>query len=185
MRRTSLVAALLASFAAVVVLAGCQRAPVIESGQAKELLDTWMGNGNKLIEMAEDFPEDKYDYQPTEEVRTFGGMLRHVAAVNFRYVRKAQGREYDPDEFALENFESKAALVDLIKRSYQEGAELIQPATDVQMVEAVENPYGAYTNSRYAYWMQAVEHAAEHYGNLVVYYRLNEMVPPASRQTDG
>jgi len=183
MRRFSSLLAFTAFLA--VGLAGCQKAPVIESGQAKELLDTWMNNGNKLIEMAEEFPEDKYDYQPTKEVSSFGEMVRHIAAANFRYVRQAQGQPYNPDEFAPENFTAKDKIVDLLKKSYQEGAELIQPATDAQMLERVKNPYGDYTTSRYAYWMQAVEHAAEHYGNLVVYYRLNGIVPPASRPSGG
>jgi uncharacterized damage-inducible protein DinB len=171
--------------AAAAALAACQKAPIPPSGQAKELLDSWMNNGNKLIEMAEEFPEDKYDYQPTKEVRSFGEIVRHIAAVNFRYVRQAQGQPYNDDEFAPENFKTKTEIVGLLKKSYQEGAELIQPATDPQMLEAVKNPYGDYTTSRYAFWMQAVEHAAEHYGNLVVYYRLNRMVPPTSRQSDG
>lgn len=185
MRSFSSAVAFIAFFAVAVGLAGCQKAPVIESGQAKELLDSWMNNGNKLIEMAEEFPEDKYDYQPTKEVRNFGEIIRHVAAVNFRYVRQAQGQPYSPDDFAPEKFTAKERIVDLLKKSYQEGAELIQPGTDAQMLEAVKNPYGEYTTSRYAYWMQAVEHAAEHYGNLVVYYRLNGIVPPASRPSGG
>ena len=170
--------------AAAVALAGCQQAPPVESGQAAELLDTWMNQGNKVIEAAMEFPEDKYDYQPTEEVRTFGEMIRHVAAVNFRYVRGEQGRPYNADEFKPENFEGKDDLVRLLQASYQEGAELIEPFTDADMLEAVKNPYQDYTTSRVAYWMQAVEHTAEHYGNLVVYYRLNGIVPPASRPQD-
>ena len=86
-----------------------------------------------------------------------------------------------PAEFAPENFKGKADLAALIKRSYDEGAALLEQAGDAQMVEAVKNPYGDYTNSRFAFWMQAAEHAAEHYGNLVIYYRLNGLVPPASR----
>jgi hypothetical protein len=133
--------------ATAVALAGCQQAPPVESGQAQELLDTWMGQGNKVIAAALEFPEDKYDYRPSEEVRSFGEIIRHVAAVNFRYVRGEQGRPYNSDEF------------------------LIEPFNDADMLEAVKNPYQDYTNSRTAYWMEAVEHTAEHYGNFVVYYR--------------
>lgn len=181
MRRTYFVISSLTFFAVSLGLAGCQRAVLIESGQAQEMLQTWRNNGNKLIEMAQEFPEDKYDYRPTPEVRTFGEIIRHIAAVNFRYVRQAQQKPYYPEEFALENFPGKDDLVSLLAKSYQEGAELIQPLSDAQMIEAVKSPYDDSTTSRYAYWMQAVEHAAEHYGNLVVYYRLNGLVPPASR----
>lgn len=162
-------------------LVGCQREAAVQSGQAKELLETWMNQGNKLIEMAMEFPADKYDYRPTEEVRSFGEIVRHIAASNFRYIRGEQGRPYDADEFKPENFTGKDDYVRLLQRCYQEGAEVLQPENDHEMLEPVKNPYGDYSTSRYAYWMQAVENAAEHYGNLVVYYRLNGIVPPASR----
>ena len=182
MRRESFLRVLVVALVVGFGLAGCQvEAPALQSGQAKELLDSWINNGKKLIEMAEDFPEDKYGYKASEEIRAFGEFIRHIAAVNFRYVRMEQGQEYDPAEFAPENFKGKADLAALIKRSYDEGAALIEQSGDAQIVEAVKNPYGDYTNSRFAFWMQAVEHAAEHYGNLVIYYRLNGLVPPASR----
>lgn len=168
------------------LLAGCTPAPApVESGQARELLETWMGQGNKLIELAEEFPAEKYDYQPTEDVRTFGEMLHHIAVVHFRYIRQEQGRPFDREEFNPEKFTTKEDYVNLLKRAYQEGAELLQPKTDAQMLEPVKNPYGDYTSSRYAFWTQSVEHAAEHYGNLVTYYRLNGLVPPASRSGSG
>lgn len=183
MRRTHLKCVAVGLFALGAGLVGCQpQAPPLESGQARELLETWNNTGKKLIEMAEDFPEDKYDFQPTEEVRSFGQMLRHVAASNFRYVRQAQGREYNREEFAPEKFTNKADIAALVKQSYEEGAELLRQATDRDMIEPVQNPYGDYSTSGYAYWMQALEHAAEHYGNLVVYYRVSGLVPPASRQ---
>ncbi len=58
---------------------------------------------------------------------------------------------------------------------------MLRNFTDEQMVEPVKNPYGDHTNSRFAYWMEAVQHASEHYGKLVVYYRNNNLVPPSSR----
>ncbi|MEE8199755.1 MAG: DinB family protein [Candidatus Acidoferrales bacterium] len=176
-----------ALLASVLGLAGCQREaepPPIESGQAQEMLEGWNYIGQKLIEMAEDFPAEKYDYRPTEEVRSFGEMLRHVAAVNFRYIRQAQGREYEPEEFAPEKFQSKDDIAALIKRSYEEGGLLLEDATDEQMLEPMKNPYGDRSTSGYTYWVQAAGHAAEHYGNLVTYYRLNGLVPPASRRPE-
>jgi uncharacterized damage-inducible protein DinB len=184
MGKHSFFVAVVSIVAGAVILVGCQQAPPVQSGQAEEMLDTWMNQGNKIIEAALEFPPDKYDYRPSKDVRTFGETIRHLAAVNFRYVRGEQGRPYDSEQFKAENFEGKDDLVRLLQASYQEGAELVEPFTDAEMLEAVKNPYEDYTTSRYAYWMQAVEHAAEHYGNLVVYYRLNGIVPPASRPKD-
>ena len=30
-------------------------------------------------------------------------------------------------------------------------------------------------------WLSVIEHSGEHYGQLVVYYRINGLVPPESR----
>jgi len=182
MRKRLCFAAVLGIGALVAALAGCQQAPPVKSGQAKELLNTWMNQGNKVIEAALEFPAEKYDYRPAKDVRSFGEIVRHIAAANFRYIRGEQGRPYNREEFDPENLESKDDLVRLLQVSYQEGAELIEPLTDAKMLEAVQNPYEDYTTSRSSYWREAVEHTAEHYGNLVVYYRLNGIVPPASRQ---
>src|SRR5438552_674561 len=43
-------------------------------------LRVWNDIGRKLIAMAEEFPEDKYDFKPTPEVRTFAEQLLHAAA---------------------------------------------------------------------------------------------------------
>ncbi|MGH9803780.1 MAG: hypothetical protein ACRD4D_01310, partial [Candidatus Acidiferrales bacterium] len=53
--------------------------PTPSPGAAKELLAAWNREGGKLVAMAEDFPEDKYDFKPTPEVRSFGEHLLHVA----------------------------------------------------------------------------------------------------------
>ncbi len=117
MGRSTVRALPVALLASVVGLAGCQREAeplAIESGQAPEMLASWVDHGMMLIEMAEDFPAEKYDYRPTEEVSSFGEILRHVAAVNFRYIRQAQGREYNPEEFAPEKFQTKADIAALV-----------------------------------------------------------------------
>jgi hypothetical protein len=36
-----------------------------------EMLDRWNAIGNKLIAMAQDFPEDKYDFKVQKDERTF------------------------------------------------------------------------------------------------------------------
>src|SRR5713226_9078629 len=50
-------------------------APKPAGGPAQEALTAWNSIGRKLVAMAEDFPEDKYDFKPKPEVRTFAEQL--------------------------------------------------------------------------------------------------------------
>ena|SRR5713226_164249 len=113
-----------------------------------------------FVKAAEEFPEDRYNYRPTEEVRTFGEIIMHVARVNHLTAANALGKEpEDVREFA---FHSKAEAVAKLKKSFEELAEV------VKQKPGKLDP-------------DVLIHTSEHYGNLVVYYRLNGLVPPASR----
>ena len=52
-------------------------------GQSQAVLDTWNDVARKLNTMAEDFPEDKYDFKPTPAQRSFAEQLLHAAGANF------------------------------------------------------------------------------------------------------
>jgi hypothetical protein len=63
-----------AGLAAVFVVAGRAQdsaAPKTPPTPGQVYLSVWNDIGRKLIAMAEEFPEDKYDFKPTPEVRTF------------------------------------------------------------------------------------------------------------------
>ncbi len=47
--------------------------------ELKVVVDSWNDIGRKLIAMAEDFPEDKYDFKPTPAQRSFAEQLLHAA----------------------------------------------------------------------------------------------------------
>ena len=58
------------------------QAPRPALSRADEMLDMWNGIGNKLIAMAQDFPEDKYDFKLQKDERTFALNLLHAAALD-------------------------------------------------------------------------------------------------------
>jgi len=149
----------------------------------EEALADWNEVGRKLIAMAEDFPEDKYWYQPTKETRTFAGMLVHVAAVNYYYTNSVAGREVGKaeDDPPREQYKTKAAVVAFVRKSFADGAGVIKAQGEAGAMKSVKYPFGNKMIHASALWWQGVEHAGEHYGNLVTYYRLNNLVPPESR----
>ena len=135
------------------------------------LLKQWTDISEKVVQLAEQFPEDKYDFKPVAGVRTFGDQLRHVAFWNGYVAKSARGEKADGklNELPKSEYPTKAAVVKALKSSLAEATALLMqgPAT----------PSVKLTNL----WVSFTEHSGEHYGQLVVYYRLNGIVPPASR----
>jgi hypothetical protein len=154
--------------------------PLSPSG---EVLEQWNEIGRKLIAIAEDLPEDRYDYKPNPDSRTFRAVLLHVSASMYYFTDPAQNKkpryEDDPKPADLK-INSKADLVAFVKQCVKDGADVIKAKGDKGMNEAV-NGGGPRLNrvSDLAYGL--IEHSGEHYGNLVVYYRNNGLVPPESR----
>ena len=61
--------------------------------EVKVVLDSWNEIGRKLIAMAEDFPEDKYDFKPTPAQRSFAEQLLHAAGSNYYFTDTVMGRK--------------------------------------------------------------------------------------------
>src|SRR6202030_3131387 len=57
------------------------------------VLAQWNEIGRKLIAMADDFPEDKYDFKPTPPMRSFAEQLLHAAGVNYFFTNPALGQK--------------------------------------------------------------------------------------------
>ncbi len=151
---------------------------------AEEALLMWNSIGRKLIAMAEDFPEEKYDFKPKPEVRTFAEQLLHVAGANYVLLSAVKGTQVGPgtEDPARATYKTKADVVALLKKSVEDGAALIKEKGDAGLAKAVKFPFGNLMVSGSFCISEAAEHSGEHYGQLVVYYRINGMVPPASRR---
>jgi uncharacterized damage-inducible protein DinB len=160
-----------------------EKPPQPAQGPSAEALRVWNGIGRKLITMAEDFPEDKYDFKPQPQMRTFAEQLLHVAGTNYVLLSAVKGSQMGPgtEDPDRKTYRTKADVVALLKKSVDDGAAMIQEIGDAGMSKAVKYPYGNRMVSADFVLMETAEHSGEHYGQLVVYYRLNGIVPPASR----
>jgi hypothetical protein len=135
------------------------------------LLKQWTDIGEKVVQLAEQFPEDKYDFRPVAGVRTFGDQVRHVAFWNGYVTKSARGEKADGklNELPKAEYPNKSAVVKALKSS------LAEATAELKNGPAAPSPKLANL------WVSFTEHSGEHYGQLVVYYRLNGIVPPASR----
>jgi uncharacterized damage-inducible protein DinB len=148
---------------------------------SKVLVDSWNDIGRKLIAMAEDFPEDKYDFKPTPAQRSFIEQLTHAAGANYYFTNTLTGQKPPEGDPKRDQFKSRADLVAFVKKSFADGAAAIQRKGDKGINDLVVDPFGhqQYRVVDLAYGF--IEHSGEHYGQLVVYYRLSGLVPPESR----
>lgn len=150
-------------------------------GPSGAVLDQWNDIGRKLIAIAEDLPEDKYDYKPNPESRTFVGNLLHAAGSMYFFTDPAQGQKPRfGDDPKRDELKTKAQVVAFVKKAVQDGADVIKAKGDAGMASTI-NAGGPrlYRIDELAYGL--CEHSGEHYGQLVVYYRANGLVPPESR----
>ena len=158
------------------------RAQTATPKPADELLAAWNYVGRKLITMAEDFPEDKYDFKPAPQSRTFAAQLLHVAGTNYAYVNALSGKKMGPEDNdpSRSVYKTKADVAAVLKKSFADGAALIKAHSD-QLTRIITDPDSGRPSSELISWLNDCEHSGEHYGQLVVYYRLNGLVPPESR----
>jgi dienelactone hydrolase len=161
------------------------QAPSPARSRSDEMLDRWNGIGNKLIAMAQDFPEDKYDFKVQKDERTFAQNLLHAAALDFVLIRRVSGSNVGPDFGQGDNpsrdvFKTKADVVKFVQEAVADGAQVIQQQGDAGL-DNTSKFFGNRLAHNSSIWAFAIEHSGEHYGQLVVYYRANNLVPPDSR----
>ena len=164
-------------------------APTPARSRAEETLEWWNQIGNKLIAMAKDFPEDHYDFKVQKDQRTFAQNLLHVAAIDYFLISKVSGTKVGPDfgkDFenpSREVYKTKADVVKLLQQAVADGATAIQQQGDAGLDKTT--PFAWETGKHVVHnsyiWITAIEHSTEHFGQLVVYYRANNLVPPESR----
>jgi pimeloyl-ACP methyl ester carboxylesterase len=145
------------------------------------LVGQWNEIGRKLMAIAEDLPENQYEYKPNPQSRSFVQQLLHAAGSMYYFTDVAQGKQarYGDDPPQSE-WVTKDDVVGFVSRCVKDGADLLATKEDAGLNEGVND--GSPQLVRLvdlAY--RVIEHSGEHYGQLVVYYRINGMVPPESR----
>jgi hypothetical protein len=189
MKRSSLAFVAVTLLAAVALSLHSQtqnQAPGPARSRSDEMLDRWNDIGNKLVVMAKDFSEDKYDFKLQKDQRTFAQNLLHAAALDFVLIRRVSGSNVGPDFGAGDDpsrdvFKTKADVVNFVQEAVADGAHVIQEQGDAGL-DSTSKFFGNRLAHNSSIWTFAIEHSGEHYGQLVVYYRANNLVPPDSRR---
>lgn len=139
-----------------------------------------------FVGLAEAMPAEKFAFKPTDgefkEARTFGEQVKHVACANFAFFMEIE-KKAPPADCATGGpspAKSKAELLTYLRESFDYAQGVLRTMTSANALEPAGGPYGG-ESTRLGLTTLAVWHASDHYGQLVVYLRMNGIVPPASR----
>ena len=144
---------------------------------------------------AEAMPADKWDYRPAPnsfkeekpeygppQVRTFAEQVKHVACSNFAFAAELDGTKPPDacDKGGPSPAKTRAELLTYLRDSFAALKKSLSAITEENIYDPIEGPY-ATPNTRLGLAEVCIWHAADHYGQMTIYLRENNIVPPTSR----
>jgi uncharacterized damage-inducible protein DinB len=133
---------------------------------------------NVIVRAAEKMPEEGYTFKPTPEVRSFGQLIGHIADDQYRYCSAVRGENKST---SFEQAPSpKAEMVADLKAAFAYCDSAYEGLLDASATEKVT--FRGRPVPKLAVFTLHAGHAWEHYGNAVVYMRLQGIVPPSSEK---
>ncbi len=144
----------------------------------KEYLIKWQNGAQYTIELAEAMPEDKYDYKPTPEVRSFREQVVHIMNnmvwLSSSYLSPAKfGGDLKRKDL------NKEELVKLLRQATIFAQNAIKGLEVKNLDETVDFYAGPMTKRQILTLMS--DHMTHHRGQLIVYVRMNDIKPPRYR----
>ena len=140
-----------------------------------------------FVGLAEAMPADRYAFRPTEgafkDARTFGEQVKHVACGNFAFFNEIE-KKTPPDRCDTGGpnpAKTKDEIVAYLRESFAYAGSVLRAMTASNALDPAGGPYGG-QSTRLGLATLAVWHASDHYGQLVIYLRMNGIVPPASQR---
>jgi hypothetical protein len=148
------------------------------------------GVEREFVPLLEAMPDSAMNFAPTtgefKGVRTFAQQAKHVAYVMFEVSAAALGEKNlsttAPNENGPDTVRSKEQIVRYVKDAFTLAHRAAQALTAQNATEMVPSPFGDGKMSKLGAVNIAIWHSFDHYGQMVVYARMNGIVPPASRQ---
>ena len=128
---------------------------------------------------ADQVPEHLYSFRPNEDVRTLGQILGHIADGNYSICSAASGQD-NPNANSIEQTKtSKADIQQALAEAFAYCQGIYETMSDATGAETTTF-FGGQPFARAAILAFNSTHNYEHYGNLVTYMRINDIVPPTS-----
>ena len=156
---------------------------------AKVLNNSLSSVEHEFVDAADAMPGEKYEFAPTngdfKGVRTFGEQVRHVAATNYLIAAAILGEKPPVDtggESGPTTMTSKEDIMKYLRDSFAYMHKALSSITsEQQCLELVQSPFGPGQMPKMSLALLEAGHPFDHYGQMVEYLRMNNIIPPASR----
>lgn len=161
----------------------------------KELAAAFRTVRKNTIQVAQDIPENRYDFKPAQESRTVAQTLAHIAC-GTNFAQYLHGERVD--DLAKLNFSevmqknaaeeaklsTKAQIVAALQSNGEKFAKFLEGLSDSVLAESVAMPPGAdpASKTRFEMLLSPKEHEMHHRGQLMVVQRMLGVVPHLTRQ---
>lgn len=149
---------------------------IVQEKMMYEVMKIW------LLGAAEKMLGKEYGFKPTEAVRTYGQILGHLADQHYLRCSLVLG-EKDPNPKLEKNKISKEELTAGLKDAFSYCDKAYSAMTEKSADEMVK--LGPQQFSEFGVLNVNLLHSTLHYGNLITYMRLKNIVPPSSEPPFG
>ena len=170
---------------AVSTAAFAQQRPAPPTTVPDSLNFIWKQVEQDFVSLADAMPADRWTFKPTngefKDVRTFGEQVKHVACSNEAWALQVSGGK-PPERCHLGGpnpAKSKAEIMAYLRESFTMLNKALGETGTGNLLKPTPGPY--WGQNRLSALTAAIWHVSDHYGQLVVYLRMNGIVPPASR----
>jgi uncharacterized damage-inducible protein DinB len=152
-----------------------------QSGSDNPLIDSSKGMyaivKNDILKSADKIPDSMWTFQPTPEIRTVGQLFGHIADAQYG-ICGAVYTGTKPSTSVEKTAKTKAEIVTAVKAAFAFCDAAYNSMTDANAAETVK--FFGHQATKVAVMDFNVAHTFEHYGNLVTYMRIKNIVPPSS-----
>jgi len=168
------------TLAALIALVFVSRAAAQTASIQSDFLKEWQGQKDTLVKIAQAMPEDKFSFKATPAQRSFGEHVMHIAQVNMMLLSTLGGKTPAPK--LNDKATSKVDTIKAMSDTFDWGLAILKEQTDQTMVGGVQGPPWMGLSTRARMYAFLIGHTQDTYGQMVVYLRLNGLVPPASQR---
>src|SRR5215831_212883 len=168
------------------LLAGLPMFGADVSPNAKQIFDKQLGASEReVMAVVETMPANRFDFIPKSGaftyVRTFGVQARHIAFCLNEVATALLGEPMLPhtDQEGPRNLTSKEDIVRYLKDAFAHAHKAIDTLTNENLLEQIRDPYvEKLRTTRLDAATIFLSHTWDHYGQIVEYLRMNNLVPP-------
>lgn len=138
-----------------------------------------------ILQTAELLSQELYGFRPTDDVRTAGQILAHIADAQYLFCSGAAGEANPNSEMFEQTLTAKADIVSALRGAFTYCDGVYDGMTDAEGAETVTISEIQMSMAAAAVLSMNTAHNYEHYGNLVTYMRINGLTPPSTQMQGG